>query len=76
MSENFTQNDLVRFLYRDGNTLELLEIEAAVEESPGLRRRIKMLSKAKKMLPKVLFAPSESSLYRILAYSQAGLTSM
>lgn len=73
MRESFTQNDLVKFLYQDGHVLELLEIEAAVEESPGLRRKLRALSRAKRFIPKVLFSPSESCLCRILSYSQRHL---
>ena len=69
MKETFTKNDLVKYLYRDGDDLEILEIEAAVEESPGIRRRLSRLKRAKRMIPQVLFSPSNSCLDAVLRYS-------
>jgi hypothetical protein len=69
MKETFTKNDLVKYLYKDGDVLEILEIEAAVEESPGIRRRLSRLKRAKRMIPQVLFSPSNRCLDAVLRYS-------
>jgi hypothetical protein len=69
MRETFTNSELVKYLYREGDVLEMLEIEAAAEESSGLRRRLSRFRKAKRLIPQVLFTPSNRCLNNILQYS-------
>lgn len=73
MRETFTNSELIKYVYREGDILEMLEIELAVEESPGLRRRLSRFKKAKRLIPQVLFTPSDRCLNNILQYSTEGL---
>ena len=69
MRETFTNSELIKYLYREGDVFEMLEIEAACDESPGIRRRLSRFKKARRLIPQVLFTPSNRCVSNILQYS-------
>ena len=66
----FTQNDLLRFLYKETSGSETLAISEALDEDWELRELYTELYNSYKQLPKVTFTPSESCLGKVLKYSQ------
>ena len=69
MEQDFTQNDLIKYLYKETSLTETLEIGAALEEDYDLLQRFQSLMAGYKQLPKVTFAPSSITLQNILGYS-------
>ncbi len=70
MQENFTTNDLVRFIYRETNASETLAINEALQEDAGLYTEYQNLMEGFQTLPKVSFRPSNETLDSILNYSR------
>lgn len=69
MKHGYTQNFLLKYLYRETSVLKRLEIENAINSDKGIERQYKILLKAFKMLPKVKFYPKDSTISSILKYS-------
>ncbi len=69
MEQSFTQNDLIKYLYKETSLTETLEIEFALEEDLNLAEQFKSLMQGFLQLPKVTFAPSKVALQNILGYS-------
>ena len=70
MQENFTTNDLIRFIYRETNTSETLAINDALEANSSLYAEYENLMEGFQTLPKVSFQPSNKILDSILNYSR------
>ncbi len=70
MVKNFTQNDLVSFLYREVSFNQLQQIENSIENDWEVFREFKDLKRAKNEIPKVTFHPSVDALNRVLAFSR------
>lgn len=70
MTRNCTQNDLVRFLYREMSVEEHLHLLEELQSDWEVLEEHNLLSEAKRQLPKVAFAPSTSTVNRILQYSR------
>jgi hypothetical protein len=70
----FTEQDLLNYLYRESDVLERFEIEAALESSTKLRRRFNFFKKAKQVIPKVLFSPSDKCMDEVLNYSRGAVS--
>ena len=70
MENNYTENDIVQFIYRDMEAIDYCELLFSIDENPELKTTYENLIGAAKELPKVQFSPSESSLHMIMAYSQ------
>lgn len=69
MKQTFTNNDLVRFIYKETNVFETLEIQDALTEDESLFDNYQALMSGYMELPKVTFAPAPSALQNILKYS-------
>ena len=69
MKQTFTNNDLVKFIYKETNVFETLEIENALTEDATLFDNYQTLMSGYMELPKATFAPTKSALQNILAYS-------
>ena len=69
MQQTFTQNDLIKYIYKETSLIETLEIGAALEEDMDLLKQFKSLMKGYLQLPKATFSPSPMMLQNILGYS-------
>jgi len=69
MEKTYTQNQIVRFIYKDAPALECMEIEHAIQEDSTLWKEYRGLMKAFKRLPKVSFLPSKSVIQDLMVYS-------
>lgn len=70
MKQNFTLNDLTRFVYRETSETENAQITDALNVDNELYTQLETLETAKAMLPKVTFAPTDRAVNNILRYSQ------
>lgn len=70
MQENFTTEDLVRFIYQETDASETLAINEALEADEALYTAYENLMDGFQALPKVQFRPSEATLDSVLDYSR------
>lgn len=70
MEQAFTQNDLVRFAYRETSASETIDICEALDENSNLYAQYEAIETAKQILPRVKFRPTVASVRNILDYSQ------
>ncbi len=70
MNQEFTQNQLIRFIYQETSTVESMVINEAIQEDIRVRRNHKKLYEGYKQLPKATFSPSDSAIQNILRYSK------
>ena len=70
MAQSYTQNDLLRFIYKETSIAEYFEIDHALENDHVLRREYEKLKKAYNALPRVQFYPSQKVLNKVLWYSK------
>ncbi|HAQ38427.1 MAG TPA: hypothetical protein DCX89_03660 [Saprospirales bacterium] len=71
MEEIYTENALVRYLYKESDLFERLEIEDALENDQQLFRLFVRLNKAKINLSHLALLPSVTSIQNILNCSAA-----
>ena len=69
MKQTFTNNDLVRFIYKETSTIKTLAIQEALAIDADLFEHYQTLMDGYMELPKATFAPSSSALQNILQYS-------
>ncbi|MEM1119070.1 MAG: hypothetical protein AAGJ18_01390 [Bacteroidota bacterium] len=69
MEQTFTNNDLVKFIYKETDIFETLEIQNALTEDADLMDQYQALMGGFMELPAVTFAPAPSVLQNILKYS-------
>jgi len=70
MKQNFTLNDLTRFVYNETTVFENEQIVEALNSDNELYTQFENLQVGKRMLPKVTFAPTSRAIDNILRYSQ------
>ena len=70
MVQNFTQNDLVRFLYREVNVQQYLSINHSIENEWEVFEEFKNLRNARRALPKVAFHPAPETLSYLINLSR------
>lgn len=70
MQHSFTQNQLLRFIYKETSIAETREIQQGLEEDQELYEKYQALMNGYQQLPKVQFNPSDSAIQNILGYSQ------
>jgi len=70
MVEIYMENALIRYLYKESDLFERLEIEYALENDEKLRYMFLQLKKAKQNLSNSLFLPSAGVIQNILNYSR------
>lgn len=70
MKQNFTLNDLTRFVYNETTIFENEKIVEALNSDNELYAQFENLQIGKEMLPKVTFAPTTKAIDNILRYSQ------
>ena len=69
MKHNYTENQLIQYIYGELSIFDKFEIEDAIENDEYLALDYKTLYSAYKYLPKVQFAPTEKSIANIIKYS-------
>ena len=69
MKQTFTQQDLLRYIYKETSMNETSEIRIALAENALLRNEYDSLLEGYQLLPKVKFQPSRSVLQDIMDYS-------
>ncbi len=69
MIQHYTGNNIVRFIYKECDLFEKLEMEFALEDDSTLLESYHELKDGFNTLPKVTFSPPKSCLDYILAYS-------
>ncbi len=70
MKHNYTEEQLVQYIYGDVSITEKFEIENAIENDEYLALDYKTLYSAYKLLPKAMFAPKQITITNVLKYSQ------
>ena len=64
-----TQDDLIRFIYKETNASETIAISEALCENPVLADQYAELLAGYQILPKAKFSPSSAAIQNILGYS-------
>ena len=70
MKHSFTQNHLVKFIYRETSVVDTMAINEVLDQDYALYESYNELKKAHRQLPKVTFNPSENAIQNILKYSR------
>lgn len=70
MTQNFTPNHLIKYLYKETTASETLAIEDAINQDVELMEEYQGLLQGYQQLPKISFTPTNSSIQNILRYSQ------
>jgi len=69
MERHYTDNLILKYLYRETSLTQTLELENSIEHNPETRSAYLRLRKAYRDLPKVVFFPKEETVSNILTYS-------
>ncbi len=72
MEVKFTQECLVRLIYRETSATETLNLLSAMDENPKLLAAYERLMEAYLYLPKAQFSVSPSTKRKVMAYSEQG----
>jgi hypothetical protein len=70
MTKTFTQNDLIRFIYRETSEEETREINKALLCDSELQAQYKELNATHKQLNQTKLEPSAASIQNILNYAR------
>ena len=70
MIENSTKNLLVKLLYHEANASESIEVLESIHNDPVQGAEFNEMKNALASLPKVLFAPSDNVINRILSHGR------
>jgi len=70
MEKFYTENALIRYIYKESDLFERLEVENALETEPVVLDMYLKLCNLFNELPKVLFMPANKTLENILAFSR------
>ncbi|MCR9289952.1 MAG: hypothetical protein NXI23_21460 [Bacteroidetes bacterium] len=70
MKQNFTQNDLVRFIYKETSAGETIAIGEALNDNNVLYDQYETLLEGYIELPKVQFSPSPSAIQNVIGYNR------
>lgn len=76
MKQCYTEEKLIQLIYAECDIFERLEIEDALLNDLCLRENYDEISKAYHILPKVKFAPKNSTINSILLYGKGRLEAM
>ncbi|GLR18996.1 hypothetical protein [Portibacter lacus] len=69
MMQTYTEQDLIRFIYKEVEICEYFEIDYAVQNDTQLKEEYQSIKESVDALPKVSFNPSANSLNSILSYA-------
>lgn len=71
MTKTFTQNDLIRYYYKETTEKESGKIQNALICDPALQEQYKEICRTIKEIGEVQLEPSEKSVNAILKYSKS-----
>ena len=71
MTKTFTQNDLIRYIYRDNNEQEEKEIEEALLVDNDLFETYRKFAEITEELNRIDLCPSDQTVSKILNYSKS-----
>jgi len=73
MQKNFTQNDLIKYLYAETDIVNAFMIEQALSSNFEMREDYTLFNNSKKLLDEVKLSPSKAAIDFVLAYGQKSL---
>lgn len=71
MTQTFTPDDLLRYLYEDTTTEEKLEIEKALQSDTNLQQQFEQLQEDMQLLDDLALEPSTGCVNHIMEYASA-----
>jgi len=74
MQKDFTQNDLLKYLYAETDIVNSFMIEQALNSNFELKEDFTVFNKSKELLDEVKLSPSKASIDLILAYSRKSVS--
>ncbi len=69
MIRKSTHHFLLKYLYKETDLFETLEVEYAIEDNNAIKKEFKKLKKMHSLLSTLDFAPSDDTITKILSYS-------
>jgi hypothetical protein len=73
---NFTQEDLLLFLYSETSTSKSAEIKAALETDWNLKEEFELLQSAHNQLKTIKHSPSSKTINNILNYAEKSVPAL
>ena len=73
---NFTQEDLLLYLYNETSQKQTVEIKAALETDWSLREKFEELKLAQKNLETLQMSPSQQTIDNILKYDKKAVSEL
>ena len=73
---NFTQEDLLLYLYNETSQKQTVEIKAALETDWSLREKFEELILAQKNLETLQMSPSQQTIDNILNYAEKAVSEL
>jgi hypothetical protein len=73
---NFTQEDLLLYLYNETSQKQTVEIKAALETDWSLREKFEELRLAQKNLETLQMSPSQQTIDNILNYAEKAVSEL
>lgn len=71
MTQTFTPDDLVRYLYQDTSDDETQEIEKALQTDSRLRNEYEQLQQGQELVSEIVLTPSDKCIDHIMGYARA-----
>ena len=73
---NFTQDDLLLYLYKETSTKQAADIKAALETDWSLREQFEELTSAQSNLKALNMSPSQQTIDNILNYAEKAVNEL
>ena len=73
---NFTQEDLLLYLYNETSPVQTAAIKAALETDWSLREKFEELTSAQKQLQTLQMSPSHQTIDNILNYAEKAVSEL
>ncbi|WP_462220443.1 hypothetical protein [Ferruginibacter sp.] len=73
---NFTQEDLLLYLYNETSQKQTVEIKAALETDWSFREKFEELTLAQKNLETLQMSPSQQTIDNILNYAEKAISEL
>lgn len=73
---NFTQEDLLLYLYKETSQAQSAAIKAALENDWSLREKFEMITSAQQQLETIKMSPSQQTIDNILNYAEKAVSEL
>jgi hypothetical protein len=73
---NFTQEDLLLYLYKETSPAQSAAIKAALENDWSLREKFQMITSAQQQLETIKMSPSQQTIDNILNYAEKAVSEL